>query len=144
MLIFCFFCCDKFLIENVFVRTRAHLQTNTWITWSHEIQQFIRVFAHEWLEMVAGNVVPFQSIVVEVVQNRQTRFIITFTLIRKKQLSKKLLLMYVLCVLKIRSHFRNYHLVQLHDYQVELDHILQCNSSRQCSVEMLVLFIWII
>lgn len=73
------------LLENVYplsehTRQNFHfLQTNAGVSWSDEIQQFVGIFAHERFKMMASHVMPFQSIVIEIIQNWETWFVITFS-----------------------------------------------------------------
>lgn len=43
------------------------LQTGPWVTGTNKVQQLVAVFADEWFQMVTRNVVPFDSVVVEIV-----------------------------------------------------------------------------
>lgn len=47
------------------------------VTASDEVEKFIGIFANERFEMVAGNIVPFHSILVKVVEDSQARFVVT-------------------------------------------------------------------
>lgn len=58
------------------------LKTNSGVAGSYKVEKFVTVFADERFDVVASNIVPFDSIIVEVVQNGQARFIITL-LIKK-------------------------------------------------------------
>lgn len=61
------------------------LDTDAWISGTNEVEEFIGVFADEGLEMVASNVVPFDSVVVEVVQDGKASLVVTlgdFTVVR--------------------------------------------------------------
>ena len=61
------------------------LDTDAWVSGTNKVEELIRVFADEGLKMVAGNIVPFDTIVVEVVQDGQASFIVTlcdFTVVR--------------------------------------------------------------
>jgi hypothetical protein len=40
------------------------------------VEEFIGIFTNEGFQVVAGHIVPSESIIVEVVQDRQTRFVI--------------------------------------------------------------------
>ena len=44
---------------------------------AHEVEQFVAVLADEGLQVVTSDVVPLDSVVVEVVQNRQAGLIVT-------------------------------------------------------------------
>jgi hypothetical protein len=45
------------------------LETDAWVTGAHEVEQFVTVLTDEGLQVVAGDVVPLDSVAVEVVQN---------------------------------------------------------------------------
>jgi hypothetical protein len=44
---------------------------------AHKVEQFITVLADEGLQVVTSDIMPLDSVIVEVVQNRQTGLIIT-------------------------------------------------------------------
>lgn len=53
------------------------LETNARVPTADKVEEFVAVFADERLEVVASNIVPFDAIVVEVVEDRQARFVIS-------------------------------------------------------------------
>lgn len=53
------------------------LQTDAGVSGSHKVEQFIAVFTHEGLQMMTGDVVPFDAVLIEVVQNGQTGLVVT-------------------------------------------------------------------
>lgn len=55
---------------------RIFLQSNARIAGLDKVQQFIGVLADERFQMMAGNVVPLQTVIVEVIQNGQARFVV--------------------------------------------------------------------
>lgn len=55
------------------------LQTNSGVARADKVQQLVGVLAHERLQMVAGNVVPLESVVVEVVQDGQAGLVVTLS-----------------------------------------------------------------
>uniref|UniRef100_A0A8D9BSQ0 Uncharacterized protein n=1 Tax=Cacopsylla melanoneura TaxID=428564 RepID=A0A8D9BSQ0_9HEMI len=69
------------------LKDRLGLQTNAWIPGADKVQQLITVFAHEGFQMMAGNVVPFDTVLVEVVQDGQTGFVVTLSSLSVVRLS---------------------------------------------------------
>lgn len=54
-----------------------HLKTDAWVSGSDKVEKFIAVFAHEWLQMMASDVVPLDAILVEVIQDSKTGLVVT-------------------------------------------------------------------
>lgn len=44
---------------------------------AHEVEELVAVLADEWLDVVTRHVVPLDAVVVEVVEDRQARLVIT-------------------------------------------------------------------
>jgi hypothetical protein len=55
----------------------SNLETDAWVARADEVEQFVTVLTDERFQVVARHIVPLNAIVVEVVQNGQTGFIIT-------------------------------------------------------------------
>jgi hypothetical protein len=58
-------------------RLYHYLETDASVAGTDEVQQFVAVLADEWFQVVARHIMPLDAIVVEVVQNGQTGFIVT-------------------------------------------------------------------
>lgn len=56
-------------VQELIERTEGSLKAYAGVSRGHEVEEFVTVFANEGFSMVAGHVVPFDSVVVEVVQN---------------------------------------------------------------------------
>lgn len=54
-----------------------HLEADSWITRANKVQKLIGILADERFQVVTSNIVPFQAIIVEIVQDRQARFIVS-------------------------------------------------------------------
>jgi len=59
-----------------FIRDRIFLQTDSWISRRDKVEELVTVLAHEGLHVMAGNIVPLDAVVVEIVQNGQARFVV--------------------------------------------------------------------
>jgi len=60
-----------------FIHGRIFLQTDSWISRRDEVEELVAVLAHEGLHVMAGHVVPLDAVVVEIVQDGQTGFVVT-------------------------------------------------------------------
>lgn len=69
------FVLDLFLFKD-FCKSKI-LQANAWISRSDKVQQLVAVLADERFQVVTSDVVPFHPVIVEVVQDRQARLVIT-------------------------------------------------------------------
>lgn len=52
------------------------LKSDARVARANKVKEFITVFTDEGLQVVAGNIMPFHSILIEVVQDSQARFVI--------------------------------------------------------------------
>lgn len=52
-------------------------QTDSWVSGRDEVEELVAVLAHEGLHVVAGHVVPLDTVVVEVVQDGQAGLVVT-------------------------------------------------------------------
>lgn len=52
------------------------LKAQAGVARAHEVEKLVAVFAYEWLDVVAGYIVPFDAIVIKVVQDCQARFVV--------------------------------------------------------------------
>lgn len=59
------------------VKKECALKCYSRVTRSHEVKQLVTVFTYEWLDVVTGYIVPFQTVIVEVVEDRQARLVVT-------------------------------------------------------------------
>lgn len=64
-------------IKELMEAVEGNLKAYAGISRKYEVEEFIAVLANEWFSVMTSYVVPFNAIVVEVVQNRQAGFIIT-------------------------------------------------------------------
>lgn len=55
---------------------RRGLQADAWVARADEVQQLVGVLADEGLDVMAGDVVPLDTVVVEVVQDREARLVV--------------------------------------------------------------------
>jgi hypothetical protein len=62
---------------GLLVSQLSNLETDAWVARADEVEQFVTVLTDERFQVVARHIVPLDAIVVEVVQNGQTGFIIT-------------------------------------------------------------------
>jgi hypothetical protein len=53
------------------------LETDSGVSRADEVEELVAVLAHERLDVVTGDVVPFESVVVEVIQDRKAGFVVT-------------------------------------------------------------------
>lgn len=92
--------------------------------------------------MVASHIVPFQSIVVEIIQNWETWFVITCCVQTENRQRKDdfiVIATYTEKIAPIISIIGKiiYHLVPLHGCPAVLGHNLRCGSNRRCFAVML-------
>lgn len=52
-------------------------QTDTWVPRRDEVKKLVAILAHERLDVVTRHVVPLDTVVVKVVQDGQTRLVVT-------------------------------------------------------------------
>lgn len=68
---------NKYVWVGGKVGRREALETDSRVPGAHKVEELIAILADEGLDVVAGHVVPFHTIVVEVVQDGQTRLFVT-------------------------------------------------------------------
>jgi hypothetical protein len=54
----------------------SYLKADAGVARRHKVEQLLGVFAHEGLEVVAGDVVPLEAVVVEVVEDGKARLVV--------------------------------------------------------------------
>jgi hypothetical protein len=67
---------SKSNFKKKFWENESLLNVNSRICGSHPAEKFLVVFADEGLLVIAGDVMPGHSVVVEVVQHRQAGFVV--------------------------------------------------------------------
>lgn len=65
--------------DSLLVRVRRGClsQTDTWIPGRDKVEELVAVLAYEGLDVVTRHVVPLDAVVVKVVQDGQTRLVVT-------------------------------------------------------------------
>lgn len=59
------------------MESRQVSQAQAGVAGAYEVEQLVAVLAHERLDVVARHVVPLDAVVIEVVQDRQARLVVT-------------------------------------------------------------------